>query len=81
MQISVRLFAGIREIIGSDSLDVALADTATVADLKHVIAVRFPAAVNLLRRTLVAVNQEFAADPEPIPAGSEVALIPPVSGG
>jgi molybdopterin converting factor small subunit len=30
---------------------------------------------------LVAVNREYAGDDQIIPAGAEVALFPPVSGG
>jgi molybdopterin converting factor small subunit len=35
----------------------------------------------LLSRSAVAVNEEFADDAVAIPAGAEVALLPPVSGG
>lgn len=80
MQLTVRLFAGLRERAGADTLAVALDEPATVADL---LAALEPTAVGGLppRSFIVAVNREYAAGEEPIAAGDEVALIPPVSGG
>ena len=35
----------------------------------------------LLAKSAVSVGDEFAGDDRPVPAGAEVALLPPVSGG
>jgi molybdopterin converting factor small subunit len=35
----------------------------------------------LLPHVLFAINAEYAGDATPIPAGAEIACIPPVSGG
>jgi molybdopterin synthase catalytic subunit len=80
MQVTVRLFAGLRERAGSGWLAVEVAEPATVADL--VAALEGTAVGGLPARSfIVAVNREYAEGHVPVRAGDEVALIPPVSGG
>lgn len=76
----MRLFAGLRERAGSDRIDVELPDDATVGNLLEAMA---GTPVGLLQpgQCVVAINREYARVDEPIGAGDEVALIPPVSGG
>jgi molybdopterin synthase catalytic subunit len=78
--VSVRLFAGLRERAGTDRLEVELPDGARVADL---LAAMAGTAVGEIkpRECVVAVNREYASADEPVKAGDEVALVPPVSGG
>ncbi|MSV46127.1 MAG: molybdenum cofactor biosynthesis protein MoaE [Actinobacteria bacterium] len=76
MQVSVRLFAGLRERFGSDSLQLELADGASVADALAALSGQVDAGGCLL-----AVNREYADDDLVLAAGDELALIPPVSGG
>jgi molybdopterin synthase catalytic subunit len=76
MKVTVRLFAILRERAGSDRLELDLPEGARVAD-----ALR---AVDHLAgglRLVMAVNREYAAPEDPLSAGDELALIPPVSGG
>ena len=76
MEVSVRLFAGLRELVGSDSLQLELADGASVADALAALSGQVDASGCLL-----AVNREYADDDVVLAAGDELALIPPVSGG
>ncbi len=80
MTVSVRLFAGLRERAGADRVEVELPEGASVADLLAALAAT---PVGSLRpgQCVVAVNREYARADEPVRAGDEVALIPPVSGG
>jgi MoaE-MoaD fusion protein len=76
MDVTVKLFAGLRERAGADEIDVTLPDGARVAD----------ALARLQELTdgvpvVMAVNQEFADEASVLHAGDELALIPPVSGG
>jgi molybdopterin synthase catalytic subunit len=80
MRVSVRLFAGLRERAGTDRLDVELPDDARVADLLAAMA-STPVGALRDRECVVAVNREYATADEPVHAGDEVALVPPVSGG
>jgi molybdopterin converting factor subunit 1 len=81
MQATVLLFALARERAGRPSLTVDLPDSATVADLKLALAGACPALAPLLPTIRIAVNSKYASDDQPIPPGSELAAIPPVSGG
>src|SRR5919197_2263810 len=80
MRVSVRLFAGLRERAGSDRLEVELPDDARVADVLAAMA-STPVGALRPRECVVAVNREYADADEPVNAGDEVALVPPVSGG
>jgi MoaE-MoaD fusion protein len=80
MRVSVRLFAGLRERAGTDRLEVELPDDARVADVLAAMA-GTPVGALRARECVVAVNREYANADEPLRAGDEVALVPPVSGG
>jgi molybdopterin converting factor subunit 1 len=80
VNVSVRLFAGLRERAGSRHIDVELPDGACVGDLLEALAAT-PVGALQPGQCVVAINREYAGTDEPIAAGDEVALIPPVSGG
>ena len=76
MQVSIRLFAGLRERAGTGARDLELPDGATLTDVW--------AALELGDEPpglLYAVNKRYAAAETVLADGDEVALIPPVSGG
>jgi molybdopterin synthase catalytic subunit len=81
MQITVLLFGALREAAGAKELQTALADGASVAELRRVLFEAQPALVALAGRLRIAVNREFASDDRVLADGDEVALLPPVSGG
>lgn len=81
MMVRVRLFARARDLAGADAVSVGLPAGATVAELRTLLGETCPVLGPLLPRSAVAVNEEFAKDDVVIPAGAEVALLPPVSGG
>jgi len=74
--VRVRLFAQLRERAGARELELELPEGACVADalarLDH-LAHGLP--------LVLAVNRSYAAEDQPLAAGDELALIPPVSGG
>jgi molybdopterin synthase catalytic subunit len=80
MKVRVRLFAALRERAGSGSVEIELADGATVGDV-------WPAVSSSLALgdeppgILFAVNRSYADRAQKLGAGDEVAVIPPVSGG
>lgn len=81
MIIQLRLFAGLKEPLGRDAIEVMLTPGATAFDLKAAVAESYPELAPLLAGTRVAVNQTFVASDARLAPGAEVALIPPVSGG
>ncbi len=81
--VHVRVFGGLADQLGGNHVEVALRDdgTATVAELRASLARDHPHVAGLLPSVSVAVELEVAEDPRTIPAGAEVALLPPVAGG
>ena len=77
----VLLFGIVREIVGSNRLSVPQGEgIATVKELKNWLAGQYPQIASLTSLA-VAVDSEYAEDNQPLQPGSEVAFIPPVSGG
>jgi len=83
MVLQVRLFAVLRERAGRDSLEVELAEGATVAEaLRALAAASEPLGEALEAMPVVmAVNRSYVGEDATLSAGDELALIPPVSGG
>ena len=76
VQVSVRLFAGLREQAGAGERELELPAGATVDDVWPALGLGDePAGL------LYAVNKEYAERGRPLAQGDEIALIPPVSGG
>lgn len=81
MHITIRLFAGLAEIIGSSSLTFhATENPLTAGKLKELLSTSYPDAASLIGTSLVAIDREYAPDEALITESAEVALIPPVSG-
>lgn len=77
----VLLFAIARDLAAADSVVVDVALPTTAAELSTAIGVAQPALVPWLPSCRLAVNQEFVRSDQVIHEVTEVALIPPVSGG
>jgi molybdopterin synthase catalytic subunit len=76
MEVTVRLFAQLRERAGSNELSIELPEGALVSDALTALgdlAEGLP--------VVMAVNREYADADAPLASGDELALIPPVSGG
>jgi molybdopterin converting factor subunit 1 len=81
MNVRVKLFAVAKELVGCDELVVDVTHSATIADLRRVIAAEFPALGNVVSHALWAIDAEYADDNTTLNGKSDIALIPPVSGG
>jgi molybdopterin converting factor subunit 1 len=76
VEVTVRLFAMLRERAGASEVTVELPEGARVRDAIEALdglADGMP--------LVMAVNREYAPEDAPLDAGDELALIPPVSGG
>src|ERR1700751_444261 len=74
-------FAAARERPGLARETVALREGATAADAREAACAAHPGLRAVAERLRLAVDQEFASGEKPLRDGSEVAFIPPVSGG
>ncbi len=81
MQIDLKLFAIARQRAGSDSVSIVLPENARVSDLRLAIGEQVPALAGLASSVMISVDAEYARDETVIHPNSEVAAIPPVSGG
>ncbi|MBN1205249.1 MAG: molybdenum cofactor biosynthesis protein MoaE [Myxococcaceae bacterium] len=79
--ITVLYFAAARERVGAQREALEVAGSARVRDVLGLLAERHPALGPLLPHLRVAVNHEFVDAEAEVPAGAELALIPPVAGG
>ncbi len=62
-------------------MELDLPEGATVGQLRSRLAAEIPQLAGLIEHVTFAVNAHYASDASPIPAGAEIACIPPVSGG
>jgi MoaE-MoaD fusion protein len=81
VEITVRLFAVLREHAGTRELKLDVREGATVADAIGML--RAGALAGLPERAcfVTALDREYVDEDEPLSAGAELALVPPVSGG
>jgi molybdopterin synthase catalytic subunit len=77
MEVTVRLFAILRERAGTRELTLELPDGARVSDALAQLRDISPPELPLV----MAVNREYAPEDQVLDPGDELALIPPVSGG
>ena len=81
MELSIRLFAGLRERAGTDELRLAdLPDSLDVAGLKRELEARHPE-LGPLDGVRGVVGTTWVDDDTPLHEGQDVSLLPPVSGG
>ena len=77
MEVTVRLFAMLRERAGAREVTLELPEGARVSDALAALEGVAPAEMPLV----MAVNREYAREDHALDPGDELALIPPVSGG
>lgn len=75
----VMLFAGLKEKIGNDLIELDTDGSMKVIDLKNRIYADYPVLDGEVFQ--VASNESFVKDEHTLSNGDTIALIPPVSGG
>lgn len=78
--IELLYFGPVKDIIGVSGEAVDL-ECATVQGIKDWVRQKYPDCSEILASCAISVNLEYVEADEPIAAGSEVAIIPPVSAG
>jgi molybdopterin synthase catalytic subunit len=81
MRLTVRLFAMLRERADAESVEIEVAEDATVGDALAALR-EIPGLETLDRLPVrIAVNREYAVPERTLAPGDDLAAIPPVSGG
>jgi molybdopterin converting factor small subunit len=68
-------------LAGTGVVEIEVGNRPTVADVRRALIEKVPALGGWVSHLRIAINEEYAADDESLPAGAAVACIPPVSGG
>jgi MoaE-MoaD fusion protein len=81
VDVDIRYFAIIREIVGRSAERRQLAEGATAGDLFEELTREHPRLERMRPVTMVMVNKTYVTNDHLLRDGDELALIPPVSGG
>ncbi len=81
MNIRIRYFASLREIVGKGEETFTVPEGATVADARTLLQTRYPPLETPLQRVVNAVNAHYAPGETPLHEGDELVFIPPTGGG
>jgi len=81
MIVQVQLFAVARQLAGASTVRLELSAEATLTDVRAQLATQYPNLASILSHAKFAVDNEYADDQTQVGSNSEVACIPPVSGG
>jgi len=81
VRVRVRLFAALKDAVGSGEIELDLPSPATAEDAWGRLAQLHPALAPRRAHVAAAVNRSYVGFDAPVADGDEVAFIPPVSGG
>ena len=81
MNVRIKLFAVARQRIGRDTIEVDLPASPTIHHLRAALIEQFPPLGDIVPHARFALNSDYAPDSAPISPNTEIAIIPPVSGG
>jgi molybdopterin converting factor subunit 1 len=81
IEVNVKLFAVIRDIVGKDELKVSVDDGSIALTVLQKLSQQHPRLNEWKNHLRVAVNYEYVSMEHQLKHNDEVAIIPPVSGG
>jgi molybdopterin converting factor small subunit len=81
MKVRVKMFAAAKELIGRSELELDVDVSATIADVRRAVEAAHPELRPIVGGALWAVDADYASEDRAVTEHSDIALIPPVSGG
>jgi molybdopterin converting factor subunit 1 len=81
MRVRVRLFASLREALGTGELEIDLPLASTAEEAWRRLVLATPALGDRRPGLLASINRRYAPFDSPLAEGDELVFIPPVSGG
>jgi molybdopterin synthase sulfur carrier subunit len=81
VKVRVHFFSRLRDLAGTSSTEVEVADGKTAADLLELLYSKTPALRDWDKSILVAAGVEFIERNDPLRPGDEISIMPPVQGG
>jgi len=79
--ITVKFFSLLKEKVGATSINIDIAEGATIAELKKQLTQQFPSLETLLTNILILINNKVAINEDIIPKNCTVSFMPPIGGG
>jgi molybdopterin converting factor small subunit len=81
-EITLHLFANLRERVGTDTLMLRVPTSCTVNDLKALLRQSYPSLASHLYKVVVIVNNRQVYTPEEVlPLNADLTIMPPFGGG
>jgi len=77
----LRLYASVKDLLGTDRIAVDWTDDMTVGDLRKKLNESFPILSIVNAQFTISVNRRAVNDRESIRKTDELAVLPPISGG
>jgi molybdopterin converting factor small subunit len=81
MAVKVRLFAGLRGLVGGNDIALALPDGATVEVLRQRLSAEYPVLEPFMPTLVCAVDEEVQPPERVVLDGEVIDVIPPIAGG
>jgi len=81
LKVKVKLFASVRERMGTRELEIELPENVRLSYLMNRLKKEYEPIRGFKSSLAVSINMEYAKGNEFLKEGDEIALIPPVSGG
>ena len=81
MQITVKLFALMREKAGTDTIPLDVPTGAAVTQALETLVDKYPTLAPYMANTRFSLHMDFVDPETTLGEGDELVLIPPVSGG
>lgn len=81
MNIHIRYFASLREIVEKSEETLTIEDSASVNAARAILLARYPRLQAILERSLCAVNRAYVPAETVLHDGDELVFIPPMGGG
>lgn len=81
MKLRVLFFSVLRDITGTDEIELEVPAGATMGELLAQVETRWPKIAEWQGSLLLALDQTYVKRDEPLHDGGEVAIMPPVQGG
>ena len=81
MKLQVRFYSQLRDLAGTEAVDVDLSNGVAVSDLLENLYARFPELRAQDKNILVGAGVEFVDRNYQLKSGDEISIMPPVQGG
>lgn len=81
MKVRLLFFAVLRDIAGTDTRELALADGATASEVWQSLRSQYAKLIDYSQPPMIAINESYATPETVLRDGDELAFIPPVAGG